>query len=81
MQIKSGDSRTKTFFDSPASGFASSNDGFGKESAPGMFASTDTGSMIYDRGGFAMSLNLDSKLLNGSSVLSWTDQVCVSFHV
>ncbi|KAG0146235.1 hypothetical protein CROQUDRAFT_133211 [Cronartium quercuum f. sp. fusiforme G11] len=70
VQIKSGDSRTKTFFDSPPSGFVSSNDGIGKETH-------DSGlTNMFDRGGFTISFNLDSKQLNGTNViLSWTDQL------
>ncbi|KAH9821001.1 hypothetical protein DFH28DRAFT_1190498, partial [Melampsora americana] len=71
VQIKSGDSRTKTFFDSPSSGFVSSNDGITKEAYD-----SKPENMLFDRGGFSVSFNLDSKKLNGTHViLSWTDQI------
>ncbi|EGG07197.1 uncharacterized protein MELLADRAFT_85992 [Melampsora larici-populina 98AG31] len=71
VQIKSGDSRTKTFFDSPSSGFVTSNDGISKETYD-----SKPGTMLFDRGGFSISFNLDSKKLNGTPViLAWTDQI------
>lgn len=81
VQIKSGDSRTKTFFDSPASGFTSSNDGFGKESSPAITGSQTDGTAVFDRGGFTISFNLDTNLLNGSTTLVWTDQAFATFII
>lgn len=77
VQIKSGDSRTKTFFDSPTSGFVSSNDGIGKETYDGKSPNS-----LFDRGGFAIMFNMDSKRLNGSHpMLSWTDQMYAIFSL